>query len=68
MSEPKDENKQSQIGLVIVFAVYSILYELIVWGLFGWAVFIDGRSPWWILVALLLSGSQLKPNQFGIKE
>ena len=53
---------------LITFTIYSILFESIVWGLFGWAVFIKGHSGWWVLVALLLSGAQLKPKHFGITE
>lgn len=51
----------------MTFALYSILYEAIVWGLFGWAVFVKDRSGWWVLVALMLSGAQLKPKHFGIR-
>jgi len=51
---------------VWAFAVYSVLFEAIVWGLFGWAVFWQGRSGWWVLVALMLSGAQLKSKHFGI--
>jgi len=52
---------------VWAFAVYSVLFEAIVWGLFGWAIFWQGRSGWWVLVALMLSGAQLQPKHFGIK-
>jgi len=48
------------------FVVYSILYEAIIWGIFGWAVFFNGHSGWWILVAMLMSSSQLQPRNFGI--
>ena len=48
------------------FAVYSVLYEAIVWGVFGWAVFYNGYSGWWILVAIIISNMQLKPKHFGI--
>jgi hypothetical protein len=58
----------SQLGLVIVFALYSIAFEAIVWGLFGWAVFVQDRSGWWVLVALFLSGAQLRPKHFGIRQ
>ena len=55
-------------GRIWAFAVYSILFETIVWGLFGWAVFVQGRSGWWVLVALLLSSAQLKSKDFGINK
>lgn len=51
---------------VWAFMVYTVLFEAIVWGLFGWAVFWQGRSAWWMLLAVILSGAQLKPKHFGI--
>lgn len=57
----------SQIWLAAIFAAYSVAYEAIIWGVFGYAIFWQGHSGWWVLVALLLSGSQLKPKHFGIK-
>ena len=56
------------LGRVVVFAIYSILYEAIVWGIFGYAVFVKDRSGWWVLVAIICSGAQLKPKHFGIPE
>lgn len=54
------------MGPIIIFAVYSILFESIVWGIFGYAVFWKDHSGWWIVVAFIVSGSQLKPRHFGI--
>lgn len=51
---------------VWAFAVYSVLFEAIVWGWFSWAVFWQGRSGWWMLLASMLSAAQLKPKHFGI--
>ena len=51
---------------LLMFTIYSIFFETIVWGLFGWAVFINGNSGWWMLLAVLMSSSQLKPKHFGI--
>lgn len=50
------------------FAVYSVLFEAIIWGLFGWAVFVNGYSGWWIIVAVIMSACQLKPKHFGIEQ
>ncbi len=50
------------------FAAYSVCYEAIIWGVFGYAVFWKNHSGWWILVAMLLSGQQLKPRHFGIEQ
>lgn len=52
---------------VFLFALYSILYELIIWGMFGYAVFVLGHSGWWMALAVFLSSAQLKPSYFGIK-
>ena len=51
---------------ILIFAIYSVLYEGIIWGLFGWAVFVKGHSGWWMILATLMSMSQLKPQSFGI--
>ena len=48
------------------FVVYSVLLEAIIWGIFGWAVFVDGHSWWWILLAVYLSSAKLKGKHFGI--
>lgn len=61
----KKGNKLEKFKLTM-FTIYTILFELIVWGLFGWAVFVNGHSGWWIAVALLLSTMQLKPKHFGL--
>ena len=69
-SEPSEAPVRSSdwLGRIIVFAIYSIIYEAIIWGIFGWAVFVNGRSGWWLLVAIFCSGAQLKPKHFGICE
>jgi len=50
------------------FAVYTVIFEAMIWGVFGYAVFIQGHSGWWILVAIIISGAQLKPKHFNITE
>ncbi|MEK0451990.1 MAG: hypothetical protein RL088_4258 [Verrucomicrobiota bacterium] len=69
-SEPSEAPVRSSdwLGRVIVFAIYSILYEAIIWGIFAYAVFVKDRSGWWVLVAIMCSGAQLKPQHFGIPE
>ena len=54
------------LGRIWAFVVYTVIYEAIIWGVFGWAVFVQGRSGWWILAAAVVSGAQLKPSRFGI--
>lgn len=53
---------------IATFAAYSVCYEAIIWGVFGYAVFWKDHSGWWILAAMVMSGSQLKPRHFGINE
>ena len=48
------------------FAIYSIVFESMIWGIFGYAVFIGCYSGWWILVAMIISCSQLKAKHFNI--
>ena len=50
---------------VWAFTIYSILYEAII---FGYAVFILEASGWWILMAALMSASQLKFKMFKTKK
>lgn len=50
------------------FATYSVLYEAIIWGVFGYAVFVEGHSGWWLVLATFLSLAQLPSKRFGIKE
>ncbi|HPM74185.1 MAG TPA: hypothetical protein PLA71_00520 [Saccharofermentans sp.] len=42
-----------------MYMIYSVCYQAIVWGLFGYAVFFLGHSGWWVLVALIASNNQL---------
>lgn len=44
--------------------VYSIIYEAIVLGGTGYAVFVLGYSGWWFLLAIIMSGSQIQPHQW----
>lgn len=48
------------------FTIYTLVYEAVIWGVFGYAVFGLGFSGWWVLLAVFLSGSQLKPQYFGL--
>jgi len=52
---------------LIMFLVYTILYECLVWIGFFFIVFIYDGSPWWAALAVFMSMSQLKPKHFGLK-
>lgn len=64
--QPAAPTPVAWLGCVILFAIYSIIYEAIIWGIFGYAVFVKDRSGWWVLVAIMCSGAQLKPKHFGM--
>jgi hypothetical protein len=51
---------------VICFTLYSVDFEVIVWGGWFWIVFVLDKSAWWTLLAIVLSGAQLKGSSFGI--
>ena len=51
---------------VICFTLYSIVFEAIVWGGWFWIVFVLDKSAWWTLLAIVISGAQLKGSSFGI--
>jgi len=57
----------SQIIPIVVFALYSVIYEAIIWGVFGYSVFWLNHSGWWMLLAVFMSVSQMKPRHFGVR-
>lgn len=61
-----EKAKERPVAL-IAFVVYSVLYELIIWGVFGYAVFVLGHSGWWLMLAVGMSASQIPSGKFGIK-
>lgn len=44
--------------------IYTIIYQISLLSVFGYAVFIDNHSGWWMLLYVVLSGSQFKPSLF----
>jgi membrane associated rhomboid family serine protease len=50
------------------FAFYSVGFQAIIWGVFGYAVFIAGRSPNWMLFAFICACCQYTPESFGISK
>ena len=51
---------------LVVFAIYTVIYEGIIWGIFSYAIFMIGESGWWMILAVVMSSSQLKPKHFGL--
>ncbi len=56
----------SQTLKVFFFMIYSVLYELIIWSTFLFLIVILNWSAWTILLAILMSGAQLKAKSFDI--
>jgi len=51
---------------LIIFAIYTILYELLIWSLFLYLIVVEQWSEWTIIVAMIMSNSQLQPIHFGL--
>lgn len=49
-----------------MFVLYSLLFEALVWGIFGYAVFILHHSGWWMALAVFISSAQFRPKSFGL--
>jgi hypothetical protein len=46
----------------LTYLIYIVLFEGLVWGGTGYAVFALDQSGWWFLLALLVSGSAYRPQ------
>jgi len=51
---------------LILFTIYTILYECLIWGGFFYIVFVFDGSAWWAALAVFMSSAQLKPKHFGL--
>jgi len=61
--ENKIENEKFKL---VLFTVYTILYETLIWGLVAYAIYFLNWSEWTVIVGILMSGAQLKPKYFGL--
>ena len=52
---------------LFMFFMYTIMYEVLIWGLFLYLIVYHDWNEWTIVVAIIMSGSQLKPKHFGLK-
>jgi len=52
---------------LVLFTLYTILYEILVWGLVASSIYFLNWSEWTVVVGMLMSASQLKPKHFGLK-
>jgi hypothetical protein len=55
-----------ELSKLILFTIYTIVYECLIWGLTASAIYYLHWSEWTVLVGMIMSGSQLKPNHFGL--
>lgn len=48
----------------LTYLIYIVLYEGLIWGGTGYAVFWRGFSGWWFLLAVVASASAYKPSKW----
>ena len=57
---------QNEKFKLVLFVLYTILYESLVWGLTAAAIYYLQWSAWTVVVGMIMSGSQFKPWHFGL--
>lgn len=58
------ENEKFKLTL---FLIYTIIYEVLIWGLTSASIYFLNCSFWIIIVGMIMSNAQLKPKHFGLK-
>ena len=53
------------IFIAITYLLYIVFWESMVLGGIGYAVFVLGKSPWWMLYAIILSFAAYSPKKWG---
>ncbi len=51
---------------ILMFTIYTLIYEMLVWGLVSGAIYFHNWNEWTVLVGIIMSVSQLKPKHFGL--
>lgn len=51
---------------LILFVIYTMLYECLIWGLVAASIYYLHWSEWTILVGIFMSSAQFKPWHFGL--
>ena len=51
---------------LVLFVIYTIFYESLIWGLTACAIYFLDWSEWTVLVAMVMSAEQLKYKSFYI--
>lgn len=59
-------SSENEIFKLVLFFIYTILYEGFIW--YGFFILVTkyNMSLWLIIVAIIMSGSQLSPKHFGL--
>ena len=52
---------------LVLFVIYTIFYEFLIWGLTASAIYFLNWSEWTVLVAICISSLQLKYSSFYVK-
>ncbi|MCD6435363.1 MAG: hypothetical protein J7L15_03165, partial [Clostridiales bacterium] len=60
-----EEIKNEKFKLTM-FVIYTIIYEVIVWGIWLYLFIIMSISGWSVIIAMIMSSSQLRPQHFGL--
>ena len=46
----------------LTYLIYILVFETLVFGGTGYAVFVLGHSGWWFLLAVIVGGAAYKPQ------
>ncbi len=57
---------QNEKFKLIMYLIYTIVYEGAVWGIWISLFILYNLSGWSVIIAILMSAAQLKPNYFGL--
>lgn len=49
---------------LVIFLIYTVFYESLIWGLTASAIYFLNWSEWTVLVAILISSSSIKIYEF----
>ena len=52
---------------LVLFVIYTIFYEFLIWGLAASAIYFLNWSEWTVLAAIFMSSVQLKYSSFYVK-
>ena len=57
---------QNEKFKLVLFTIYTILYESLIWGLVAAAIYYLKWNEFTVIVGILMSSSQFKPWHFGL--